>query len=84
MKITGVKITDTERKALELLRQMRSLTCTELGEEMWGTRYRVQQAYARPAGKVLHGLKRRGLVDKFPCKHCIYWRLTTKGRNLWT
>ena len=55
--------------ALEKLAE-RPLTCTELGEALWGwggKRHVNRQSYARPAGKVIQRLVRDGLVERvFP------------------
>lgn len=56
-------ITYSDRKAILIADTFegKPFTCTMLGERLFdGTRTR--QAYARPAGKVLHRLKRKGYV----------------------
>lgn len=68
-----------ESRVLELLKQRGPQSCTQIGEELFdGNRNR--QAYARPAGKVLHSLKRKGLVEQTRqgCSeyHAAHWRLS--------
>lgn len=54
-------MTVTDEAVLALL-ATGNMTCTEVGETMWGRRGKGRQSYARPAGKVLHRLKRLGKV----------------------
>jgi hypothetical protein len=68
-------VTETDEAVLKLLANG-NMTPTEIGETLWGGR-RNRQAYARPAGKVLHRLQRMGKVI---CCHDIKrdrmtWRL---------
>lgn len=54
-----------ERKALETLADG-PLSCTELGERLFSSACQSnppRQAFARPAGKLLHRLQRLGLTD---------------------
>lgn len=55
-------MTTTDR-LIELLRSNPGgLTCTEIGERLWGQSNVHRQSYARPAGKLLWIARRRGLV----------------------
>ncbi len=38
------------------------MTCSDFGQKMWGTASRPQQAYARPAGRMLKRLRTLGFV----------------------
>lgn len=65
-----------EERALIFLARPRS--CTELGEHLWGTKGRVPQSYARPAGKLIARLVARFLVD-----HDIEATEARGGPKLW-
>lgn len=60
MKPTGSQLTNIEQRAIKLL--ARPMTCTELGEALWGQMWRNPQSYARPAGKIIRRLIAAGLV----------------------
>jgi hypothetical protein len=54
------------------------LTCTQMGSALWGKPYRKWQAYARPGGRILHRMKRMGLVERYyDGRHFFLWKLTT-------
>lgn len=55
-----MKSEDIEARAMRFLAEPRS--CTELGEHLWGTRHRMPQAYARPAGALIARLVRKRKV----------------------
>jgi len=59
--------------ALKHLRE-RELTCSELGEIIWGRPTRNPQSYARPAGALLKRLEKVGLVK---------WRRDWRGAKVW-
>jgi hypothetical protein len=63
-----IELTEIQQKTLDALANG-PLTCTELGEILWPDRRSLsadRQSWARPAGKVLHSLKKLGLVkDKW-------------------
>lgn len=42
-----------------------SMTCSTLGALLWGKKHRNPQSYARPAGKLLHLMKRKGIVNTY-------------------
>lgn len=53
-----------------LLRLRPGLTCTEIGDDLWGRVYRKPQCYARPAGKLVKraiaaGSVRRGWKENY-------------------
>lgn len=53
------------------------MTCTQLGSMLWGKGHRKHQVYARPGGRLLHQMKRQGLVEQyFDGKHFFLWKLT--------
>ena len=58
-----------ERRVLEILDGGPS-SCTAIGEALWrnGSTRCPRQAFARPAGKLLHAMKRRGLVENKPTR----------------
>jgi predicted transcriptional regulator len=68
-----------ERRVIQLLQQHGPQSCTQIGEQLFGGK-RDRQAYARPAGKVLHSLRRKGLVEQTRqgCAeyHASNWRLS--------
>lgn len=52
-------------------------TCTQIGSALWGKPYRKWQSYARPGGRILHLMQRRGLVKQYyDGKHFFLWKLT--------
>ena len=52
------------------------MTCTQVGAALWGRAGRKHQAYARPGGRLLHHMKRLGIVDTyFDGKHFFLWKL---------
>jgi hypothetical protein len=55
------------RRILEML-ATGPKSCTEIGEELWSKRSCNRQSFARPAGKLLHRLKRLGLVEQCSVK----------------
>lgn len=68
-----------ESRVIQLLKQHGPQSCTQIGEQLFDGN-RTRQAYARPAGKVLHSLKRKGLVEQTRqgCSeyHAAHWRLS--------
>ena len=77
-------LTDTERQALLFLSDPPAgYTATEVGEALWGRQHRMRQHFARPAGRVLHHLKARGLaVDSWVLSlggGRREWRVTPEG-----
>jgi hypothetical protein len=59
--------------AMQHLRE-RELTCSQLGDIIWGRPARNPQAYARPAGALLKRLEKVGLVK---------WRRDSRGARVW-
>lgn len=55
-------LTDIERRMLALLDYSSPKRPGWLGSCLWPTRHRMPQHFARPAGRVLKGLEKRGLV----------------------
>jgi hypothetical protein len=59
-------LTEADRRALvavdKVARPDGTFTCSELGEELWGTLSRNPQSYARPAGAVIRRLIQAGYV----------------------
>lgn len=52
------------------------MTCTQVGSALWGKSYRKWQAYARPGGKLLHHMKRLGIVETYyDGRHFFLWKL---------
>lgn len=41
------------------------ITCSNLGAQMWGNGYKKPQSFARPAGKLLREMERRGMVHSY-------------------
>ncbi len=59
------------------------MTCSQLGSMLWGRPSRKPSAFARPAGKLLHHMKRAGLVTQyFDGKHFFLWKLTQAALKL--
>ena len=54
-------MTYSELQVLLLLDQ--PLSCTEVGERLWSKGKRKPQSYARPAGKILRKLLKKGFVE---------------------
>lgn len=73
-------IDENVKKAIRFLR-LRDMTCSNLGVSMWGNGMRMPQSYARPAGKLLHRMKREGLVEQYYSKfdQHFLWKLTPNG-----
>lgn len=76
----NLNLSPIQEKVLRYLYEPR--TCTEVGETVFENPcFRTRQAFARPAGKVIRGLERLGLVcmefDKF--REHIVWKRTRKG-----
>ncbi len=57
------------------------VSCTEVGEALYCAGHRTRQAYARPGGRLLHMLKREGLVIEVHVAQRFRWVLTDKGRE---
>ena len=57
-------------RRLILLLGQRPMTCTEIGETMWGGK-KNRQAYARPAGKLVAVARRQGLVIESPLRRKV-------------
>ena len=67
---------DADDRALALLRERGPMTCSRLGELLWGERTNRPGTapYARAAGRVLARLARAGLVRKEHDGHHTLWR----------
>ena len=58
------ELSKVEILVLKLLKK--PMTCTEVGEMLWGGK-RNRQSYARPAGAIIVRLRKAGLVSRvFP------------------
>jgi len=83
--MNNMPLTETQQAVLRLLQEMK--TCTAVGETLWHKlRGRTRQSYARPAGKVIRGLEKLGLVcqgSKRSLGHTRYnlWRITHEGQK---
>lgn len=53
-------------------------TCSELGSLLWGRMSRTPQSYARPAGRLLYRLLRRGLVVRYYREPHFVWALARR------
>lgn len=63
------------RAAAEYLKKQPN-TCTEVGAHLWARGLRKPVAYARPAGRLLHHMKRLGVVEqRFDGRHFFLWHL---------
>jgi len=73
-------MTAIEKACLELLAKGPLPTGT-VGSELWQQRdrHRMPQHYARPAGKLLRRLERRGLVTWGENYRHWVWKLTVRG-----
>jgi hypothetical protein len=60
-------MTPADKRALEALDQ--PMSCTTLGERLWGRSTRPPQSYARSAGKVLARLVAAGAARRVQIKH---------------
>jgi hypothetical protein len=72
-----MELSKIEKRVLAAIQKWGSMTASMLGEELWGTGTRHCQHYARPAGKVLSQMKKKGLVqDSFHISGRRRWALT--------
>lgn len=80
-------ITATEYQAILILQKESAMPASLIGMELWakkkfghliGMPLRVHTMYCRPAGRLLHGLKKKGLVYQFwnNDKRRFLWKLT--------
>ena len=75
-------MTDIERRMLQLLDTDRPTKPGFLGTVLWANpNQRQPQAFARPAGKVLNGLKRRGWTIWVHQPHDWGWIITAAGQR---
>lgn len=80
-----VELTETESKAIAVL-AVRPETCASLGWRLWGEGgYRGSACscpYARPAGRILASLRRKGLVRRNNAADDRFlYELTAQGRD---
>lgn len=55
---------EVQSTVLALLRERGSMTANEIGERLWGgSRLWEKGRYARPAGRLLRRMERKGLVE---------------------
>lgn len=73
----------TMDQLLALLHQRPELTCTEIGESLWGGR-RLRQSYARPAGKLVKRAIQAGLVCEYTARGRRVFALTQDGMGVET
>jgi hypothetical protein len=79
-------LTTVERRAVEIMGRLRSgesISCTTLGEQLWPTRRSGTCPCARPAGSVLHRLRRLGLVIRVIGEYRDEYSLTRLGRAIY-
>lgn len=77
-------MTKTEEAIQQVILQLQQKprTCTEIGAALWGKPHRKWQAYARPGGRILHLMKRLGLVEQYyDGRHFFLWKLTTNWKS---
>ena len=80
-----VKLSEAQRRMMLILDD-EGAGPGHLGEKLWGNGYRNSQSYARPAGSVLHALRRKGLAQWGADHETNYysrwgWRLTVAGKR---
>lgn len=84
-------IENLERHAVILLTYRGPLTCTELGEALWSSGKQASepsapsthpQSYARPAGRILQRLKRKGAVRELPGSPSRWQSVTAANRGV--
>jgi hypothetical protein len=80
-------MTNVQKIVLELLQQNqhRLLRPGHIGEQVWGdatNKHLMPQAWCRPAGKVLRGLERDGLVQWLTTQDDWGWKITRKS-SIW-
>lgn len=69
-----------DERAVQLLRVWGPLTCSMLGELLWGKSDKPGTApYARAAGRVLHRLERAHRVCRRRDDHRVLWSLILKS-----
>jgi predicted transcriptional regulator len=82
----GAILSPIEERAVAILIRMRGeCTASTLGEELWARKHSCgPAAYARPAGRLLRRLQRRGLVS-CQCDGTHYrWKAEGAGpRGFW-
>lgn len=75
--MTDADLSDIERKAIAFLASGRGRTCNEVGEHLWGEQGYHGSAcscpFARPAGRLLHKLKRLGKATQIFGKDRVLW-----------
>jgi hypothetical protein len=64
--------------AMQHLRE-RELTCSQLGDIIWGRPARNPQSYARPAGRLLLRIQREGLVTSRQDGRLRLWQATRRA-----
>jgi hypothetical protein len=66
---------EADKRALAILRRGGAMTCARLGEALWGRtgKGNCSCPWARPAGKLLHRLRRLGLVRREATEHHTLW-----------
>jgi DNA-binding MarR family transcriptional regulator len=77
-------LSSTQLRALVLIGRHGPITCASLGADLWGSDRRSSNCscpWARPAGRVIASLRRRGLVDRDAhTMDRFAYVLTSKGR----
>ena len=76
VKPDAIEVSEIELRAIALLRKHGPMTCATLGSLLWPEirRGNCSCPMARPAGSLLHRLRKRGLVERRPEEHHIMWR----------
>lgn len=80
-------MTETETRALAIIVERGSVTCANLGGELWKDSHRGKGSgsscpFARPAGRIVKSLIEQGLVERdFSDKHHTLYRATALGKT---
>ncbi len=82
---TVTKLSESEAKALIYVIKYGSITCANLGQELWGKpgRGNCSCPWARPAGAVIKKLRARGFVerDHIPGDPSTFYKATWRGEK---
>lgn len=68
-------VTPIQWKVLRQLEKRGPQTCSSVGDMLWGNVFRHQQVWARPAGKILHSLQRKNLVESRMVDGLKLWQI---------
>lgn len=78
-----MNLSDTEKQVIQLLSKEGPLTCSQIGEALWGKHRKRAESYARPAGRIVRRMERRELVMRSwsPGRDRMLIRLGPEGRK---